>query len=245
MKQLHSIQHTARAARGGFSLVEMAIGVVVLFVLAAGLTQSLSALRGGAVSGSVESRLQAMGERIMTAVQTDLKRSGLRDLGGGANLPYLFDEGNAQGAFALHAHPPAQHSAHIGETDYGRTREIVFSLPLDVDDRDPATLVPTPDGIPDIDGDGGLVWDPIQYSFVVVTRPDGINYLERRANGGNGRVVGHHVERLTFDTSTTDPVNIPVGACRVRVWLRERDEGGTLHRYFLESVVKLRNGGGL
>lgn len=245
MKQLQRISHGMRNERAGFSLVEMAIGVVVLFILAASLTQSLSALRGGTVSGSVESRLQLMAERIMDAVKADLKRSGVRSIAPGANVPYLFDEGNAQGAFAAHAHPAAHHSAHIGESDYGRTREIVFTLPLDADDRNPATVLPTPDGIPDVDVDGALVWDPTQYSFVVVTRADGINYVERRANGGNGRTIGHHVERLTFDTSTTDPVNIPVGACRIRLWLRERDEEGTLHRHFLESVVKLRNGGGL
>jgi hypothetical protein len=35
---------------------------------------------------------------------------------------------------------------------------------------------------------------------------------------------------------------VPLRAIRVRIWLRERDSRGSLHRYFTEAVVKLRNG---
>jgi hypothetical protein len=51
------------------------------------------------------------------------------------------------------------------------------------------------------------------------------------------------VERIVFDTSDIDPIGVPVGAVRVRLWMRLADEGGTVHRHFAETVVRLKNGG--
>ena len=87
-----------------------------------------------------------------------------------------------------------------------------------------------------------MVWSADQYSYAVVARRDGSNALQRRVNGGPGRMVASHVERITFDDNTSSGFQVPLRAIRVRIWLRERDSRGSIHRYFTEAVVKLRNG---
>jgi hypothetical protein len=227
----------------GFSMVELAIGIAVLFVLALGLAQSMDSLQSSTITGSADAGLQNSAEKAIAAIVADLKRSGFVAPAGAA-YPYLFDDGAADVAHAIHAHAPAVHTALAGEPDFGPNREIVFLEPLDADDRDPLTVLPTPDGIPDIDEDGRLVWDAIPQSYVVVTGPDGVNVLERRVNAGSPKVVARNVERIAFDDNATSGFQVPLDAIRVRIWLRDRDSDGALHRYFGEAVVKLRNGVG-
>ena len=230
--------------RAGFSVVELAIGMVVLLVLVLGLTRSMVSLRSSTLTGSVDSQLQNMAETAMSSIVSDLRRSGFVAPGAAA-YPYLFVDGAAQIPYAIHAHAPATHTALPGERDFGPNREIVFLQPLDADDRDPLTAVPTPDEIPDVDGNGDLVWDPVECSYVVVTGPDGINVLERRVNAGTPETIARNVERITFDDNTTSGFQVPLDAIRVRIWFRQRDAEGALHRYFSEAVVKLRNGVGV
>lgn len=238
---------TSRACcldRAGFSVVELSIGMAVLLVLAVGLSQSMNSLRSSTITGSADSQLQTMGEKAMNSIVTDLKRSGFATPGPAA-YPYLFDDGDALAPFALHAHPAATHIALAGDADFGVNREIVFVQPLDADDRDPLTVAPTPDGIPDVDGNGDLMWNPVEFSYVVVTGADGINVLERRVNAAVPKIIARNVERVAFDNNATSGFQVPMDAIRVRIWFRKRDGEGALHRYFSEAVVKLRNGDGL
>jgi len=128
----------------------------------------------------------------------------------------------------------AVHTALPGESDFGPNHEIVFLQPLDADAS----------GVPDIDVDGRLVWDSIEYSYVVVTGADGVNVLQRRSNGAAPKTIAKNVERIAFDDNASSGFQIPLDAVRVRIWFRERDSERTLHRYFSEAVVKLRNGVG-
>jgi hypothetical protein len=218
--------------RGGFSLVEMMIGSAILFVLGFALIESTTSLRRLTESGAVDARLQELAHRALKTVLTDLRRTGFADLGGGLAYPHVFEGGDAAAAFDAHDHAPSVQHAEAGDPDFGPSREIVFRLPADAD----------ADGVPDLDGDGNLVWDGAEFSYVLVTRPDGINYLERRVDGANPRALAHHVERVTFETSAQDPAGIPVGAIRVRIWLRDRDDRGIWHRFATEALVDPRNG---
>jgi hypothetical protein len=150
----------------------------------------------------------------------------------GNSYPYLFQDGNATGAYAASAHAPASHTAASGDADFGPNQEIVFVQPADADG----------DNRPDLDGSGQMVWSEDQYSYVVVTRADGTNVLQRRTNGGANRTIAHHVERIVFDDNASSGFVVPLRAIRVRIWFRDRDGRGSLHRYFTEAVVKLRNG---
>ncbi len=232
-----------RTSTSGFSVVELAIGVAVLLVLGLGLAQSMDSLRSSTITGSVDGQLQIMAEKAIATIVGDLKRSGFVDPDGTPH-PYLFVDGAASAPYAIHAHAPAVHTAINGEADFGPNREIAFLEPLDADDRDPLTVVPTPDGIPDIDADGQLVWDPIPRSYVVVTDADGVNVLQRRVNAGTPTIIARNVERIAFDDNATSGFQVPLDAIRVRIWLRDRDSEGALHHYFGEAVVKLRNGVG-
>jgi prepilin-type N-terminal cleavage/methylation domain-containing protein len=230
------------AARSGFTLLEMLIAATILLILAGSLTASLANMRGVTSAGDVESRLQEAGERILKSILTDMKRSGFVQVGPN-DYPFLFNEGNAnqdwQGipiaGYAVNGHAAPVHAAVAGDPDFGVTREIVFVLPQDAD----------ADQVPDIDAAGDMVWSAQELSYVLVTRPDGINYLERRTNGANGRVIGMFVERLAFDHNastlvTPDPV--PLGAVRVQVFMRQADQDGLVHRYTAGATVRMRNG---
>ena len=86
-----------------------------------------------------------------------------------------------------------------------------------------------------------MTWQGAEPSYVVVATA-GVNYLQRRTNGISPTVIAHHLERVTFETNAEDVVKIPLNAVRVRLWFRERDSNGRLHRAFAEATVALRNG---
>lgn len=228
--------------KSGLTLVELSIGVVVLAVLGAGLMQSMTSLRRLTQSSTSSSILQDEASTGLAEIVRDLRRSGFVVPDGVLAFPYTFLDGAAVGDFAHHAHPAALHAAGVGETAFGPTREIVFVLPSDQDDDGDPLNGLVPDGRPDIDEFGDVVWGVEQVSFVLVTRTDGVNVLERRVDGANPRAVARFVERVTFDTSIEDPVNVPIGVVRVRLWMRRLDERGTTHRHFVEQAVRLKNG---
>jgi hypothetical protein len=123
----------------------------------------------------------------------------------------------------------------VGDPDFGVTREIVFVLPQDADG----------DQVPDIDAAGDLIWGAAELSYVLVTRADGINYVERRTDGANGQVIGMFVERLAFDDNDStqlSPDPVPLGAIRVQVFLRQVDQEGLVRRYAASATVRMRNG---
>lgn len=217
--------------RSGFTLVELMFSAMILLLVVGCLTQALSSLSNGATYAGTDSELQTQAERALRAIIANLKPSGFATVGGNA-FPYLFEDGAATGAYAASAHPPATHTAQAGDPDFGPNQELVFVVPADADG----------DNRPDLDANGQMVWSAEQHSFVVITRPDGTNVLQQRIDGGSIRTIAHHIERIRFDDSASSGYEIPLRAIRVRIWLRERDEKGALHRYFTEAVVKLRNG---
>lgn len=220
-----------RPACSGFALLELMIGVLILLVLVATLTQSLRSLSQGTATTDTDGNLQTQAERALDAIIGSLKPSGFVTVGGNS-FPYLFQDGNATGAYAASAHPAPSHSALATDPDFGPNQEIVFVQPADADG----------DNRPDLDASGQMVWSADQYAYVVVARRDGSNVLQRRVNGGPGRMIASHVERITFDDNASSGFQVPLRAIRVRIWLRDRDAHGSLHRYFTEAVVKLRNG---
>ena len=138
----------------------------------------------------------------------------------------------------LHTHVGAIKHAQPGEAGFGLDREVVFLLPADFD----------ADGVPDVDANGQLVWDPQQASYTLITRPDGINYLERRVGGLNPTKVAMFVERIAFDdtASTTLPgvPAVPVRAIRIQLFLRQTDAKGQVHRFTARATVRMRNSPG-
>jgi hypothetical protein len=248
-------RHSARAHRAGFTLTETLVGTVVLFILAAALTGVSNSMKSLTVHGTTDSELQNMGEHALGLIVSDLKRSGFASAAGNA-YPYIFVNGNATGAFANQAHPPAAKTARPGDSDFGPDHEIVFLAPQFAemkrlsDGTDIPAANPTPGGltvakiypVPTIDANGNAAWDGVDYSYVLITRPDGINYLERRTNAGNPKTIAHHVERISFDSNAQDLFNVPLNAIRVRIYFRQKDDKGRLHRHFAEAMVGLRNG---
>ncbi len=235
----------SRNRRAGFTLLEIVISTTLLLLLAGSLVQALDALKGVTTAGSVESKLQQAGERALLRIIDDMKRSGFvtLDLGGfNQSFPFLFDGGDAtvswQGfapptGMGVHTHLAATKQAQAGEPDFGLDREIVFVLPADFDGN----------GVPDVDANGELVWDPAQISYTLVTRLDGLNYLERRVNGVNPTKAAMFVERIAFDDNTSSGgVAVPLGAIRIQVFMRQNDDNGQVHRHTARAMVRMRNG---
>jgi hypothetical protein len=241
-------------------MTELLVGSSILFVLAGALTMSVSSMKKLTVHGTVDSQLQNMGERALAQITTDLKHSGFAT-SGGKPYPYVglvdgVPTGPSSASFAIHAHAAPAHAAKVGDADYGPNREIVMVAPqfTEMQRLSNGTNIPVgtapPGGqtvvkiytVPTIDGSGNMAWDGVDYSYVVVTRPDGINYLERRSNAANPTIIAHHVERIAFESNAEDMFKIPLNAIRVRIWFRERDDNGRMHRAFAEAMVALRNG---
>ncbi|MBL8860719.1 MAG: hypothetical protein JNK02_01810 [Planctomycetes bacterium] len=248
--------------RGGFGLVEVAISGTILLVLAASMVEAVRQVGALGRSEGTISRLQDEAQDALASIAADLKDAGFVDTNGRA-YPFLFEDGAAGGDFAVHDHAPAAEHAAEGEPGFGPNREIVFVKPAfrevvqDADgvnhelvDED-GNAVALPAGIeivkryafPVIGNDGRVAYDAAELSFVVVTAADGVNELQRRRDGGAPSVVARGVERVVFDTSATDPLGVPVGAVRARLWMRMVDQGGTAHSRFVETVVRLKNGG--
>ncbi len=225
-----TIQRAARSARAGFTVIELTFAAAILIVLGSALVAAMEAMRDTTITGSVQSKLQESGEKALMQIISDLRRSGQVTVAL-VDYPYTFVDGNATGAFAGHWHQPAQQNALPGEASFGPSREIVFLLPQDAD----------LDGVPDLDADAALIWGVTEFSYVLVTGADGVNRLERRTNGANGRSVCSQVERVVFDDITTD-VTLPVDSVRIRVFLRQRDSRGVVQRWQSEATLRMRNG---
>lgn len=221
-------------AQAGFTLTELMIVSVVLVSLAGVIATTMSGLSSMTIQGSVRNQLQDMGERALSEILEDLRRSGWVEAEVGT-FPFFFEDGAVtEEAFAHHQHEPPFRTSEEGEPEHGPSREIVFLLPQDED----------LDRRPDVDPNTGeLSWGSAQISYVLVPERRGHNVLERRTDGESPRPIAHFVERITFEDAALAGFRIPLKSLRVRIWLRKSDGDGIVHRHFVESVVQLRNGG--
>lgn len=218
--------------RAGLTVLETSISVTLVLLMSGTLVMAMQNMQGLAVGNNNRSALDMMADEALEEMVEDLRQSG-EVMVGGVDYPYVFDGGVAEGVdFANHVHAPAGNDAEAGDADFGPDREIVFVRPADAD----------ADQRPDVGVGGALIWDVRQFSYVVVTRADGVNTLERRIDGGQPSVVGRYVERLVVDTAESSGFQIPLGSVRIRIFFRQFDEGGTLMRTTREAVVRLRNG---
>lgn len=222
--------------RAGFSALELLIAVTILSLLAGSLTLAIKNMRGFASTSVSQATLQDSAERALKRISADLSRSGALMIAGNA-YPFLFQDGAASGPFAAHAHAAAVHHAVAGEPDFGPNQEIVFGLPQESDG-----VGTYGNDVPDIDANANLIWDGNEFSYVLITGADGINYLQRRVNGANPITIASHVERLVFDDNPSSGFVLPVDTVRVRLFFRKTDAQGVLRRYSAEQIIKLRNG---
>jgi hypothetical protein len=220
-----------RNSRAGLTVLEMCITMSLLSIVLGSLAWAMSGLRGLVTSGRNRAALQSTGQATLVFLLEELRRSGIVNLDG-VRYPVIFEGGDPGPNHPGLEHEPALGHSVEGDPDFGPDREIIFLLPMDADG----------DRRPDVDEEGRLVWSPDEISYVVVTRADGENHLERRVNGLDPRSLCRFVERLVIDDSESAAFEIPMGCVRIRLFLRKRDERGTVHRYFTEGIVALRNG---
>ena len=213
------------------SLLEYTLAAAMLSVVVATLLSSSQSMITVRTTENTRVRLLEMAEGAMQSIISDLRISGFdEDTATGKQYPEIFIDGNATGAFAIHAHDPVPEGVVNGIPGFGDNLEIVFLRPADDDF----------DGTPDLSASGELVWSAVDFSYVLVEGPNGVAQLERRQDGQLDRIIATHVERITFERQLDD-ATVPFAAVRVRIWFRMPDSTGLVHPHYIESTVRLRN----
>lgn len=219
--------------RGGFTIVEVAIGATLLLVLGASIVESTGSMKRMALTSSAQDQLHVQARRALGAVTDDLRRSGFIDVDG-LDYPHFFN-GTPDEMYAAqdHAHEQPTKLAKEGELDWGENREVLFLLPSDIDNN----------GEPDIHPvTGDLMWDADNLvSFAVVDGNDGRPSLIRRESDGAVRVVARDVERFYIESHSVDGQLLP-NTVRVEIYFRSFDSDGIQYKYRVESWISLRNG---
>lgn len=216
--------------RRGITVLELCVSMSLLVIVMGSLAWAMTGLRGLVESGKNRASLQSTGQQALIEMLEELRRSGVVDQDG-VRYPVIFENGDPGENHPGLEHEVAGGHAQEGDPDFGPDREIIFLLPLDANG----------DRRPDIGEDGELLWSSDEITYVAVTRADGENYLERRVNGVNPRIICRFIERLVIDDAESAAFEIPMGCVRVRLFMRKRDAQGIVHRYFTEGVVALRN----
>ena len=220
-------------ARSGFTFVEAIISLAILGIMGVAFTSSMRSMANLTHAGNARSNVQREGARALEMVLDDLRRSAFMELGG-FEYPHLFENGDPGAGFDLHKHAVPPGEADAGDYDFngGVTREIVLVLPQDADQN----------RVPDLDGNGELLWSPDEISYVLSLDANGRRVLERRVNGASPDTIATGVERVVFDDAESSGFVIPINAVRVRIYFRVVDEVGRHLRYFVEGMARLRNG---
>lgn len=180
-----AVLRRAGSARAGFTVLELAIGAILLLVLTGAVLETLGSMKRMALVGSVQSRAQAHAERALTEIVRDLRRSGFVQLEG-LDYPYFIEAGFVPAAYdadGTHGHDPAQKSAQAGDADFGDDRGILLVHPAlwpeDVLGLDPEQKARWPYGRPVLHGEtqglgplsGVNGIDPEDSDFAVMIAP--------------------------------------------------------------------------
>jgi hypothetical protein len=225
--------------------------MIVLATMTAVLGGAMALLDGARRAWSqadTQSRLQERGRRMLQAVLSDLRRSGLTTFGGN-NYPAIWERPRGADSTPRGALVATMNYADVGLVDEvyavqgtgdrvarNETRvsdEIVFQLPADVDG----------DGTP-LDANSDLEWGPELISYRVVEDANGQPWLQRHVEAGGAiverRIVGPSVATITFDVVFNDR-GLRFGEVAVVLYLSELDDRGQLVTTAVEGVVGLRN----
>jgi hypothetical protein len=214
----------------GYSILEMTVSMAILVIVLAGSFGALSASRSIFQTGVTLSSLQDQARKALDQISREVRQSGTVMNDPYSPYPYLFVDGNAEGYYAHHWHPPTVSHASPGDPDYGPNREIVFRMAEDVDGDGFLTDATT----------GEIEWGPNEISYVVITAADGVNELQRRINGYSPVTVVRNVERLVFDDYHTDP-ELTKNQISIVIHIRKSTRTGRVLRSYLSTTVNMRN----
>ena len=218
---------SGREGQAGFSLLEGAISLSVFAVLMGGYMITMSRMSESTDASALEHELLVDCGRVMSAITSDLRRSGYENVDG-IDMPVFFDAGDPPAAFAEFGHD-VPHDP-FGD---GLTREIVFSLPEDADG----------DGWPDLEADrSGPVWSDDYVAYQLVPELDGTNSLRRLTSAGDATTLSRNVTQLIFESPADTGFLIPADTLRVTLVLRRAARNGAVRRIQIQEVVQLFNG---
>lgn len=239
----------------GLSLIEVSIALAISTVVVSAIYTVLKTAVGGDRDLRVRLDLQLDAVRILREVTDVLKNSGPIDLDSSGTFeagdyPYLWTDGTSNGspyggyyAYLDGTNPGIIQQATSAYDGQGASQEIAFRLPRDVDG----------DGRPTQLATGQIEWGTDTYAIVLVPGTYGNELQLRRYNSSweviSTRLLGRHVERITFETAATEPKPVvapqqPLGANQLRVtaWFR-RIEETKLYTVKQTSTVNMRSVG--
>jgi hypothetical protein len=203
-------------------VIEAVISTAIFVVLMGVFVRSLFSAQEAQDGAEATERLQRSSLDVVETVRQELSRSGFE-----GGLPLLYD-GDIGGDYDDYAHAPAhdRNGADVERCD------IAYRLPADGDG----------DGWPDVDADGGVIWEADPRAFVLAPDGSGSNAFMHLLPDGRRSTIARNVERVTFSTPAQTNYAIPLDCMSVTVVLRE-GRGGQARQEQLAFVVKLRNGG--
>ncbi|MEM9380528.1 MAG: type II secretion system protein [Planctomycetota bacterium] len=257
-------------ARGGFTLVEMILGITVLAILARMLVGASDGIGGLTEAGNIEARIHRSSDEALRWIMRDLRNTGYQGVDGKV-YPHILVDGVGTDGFESYTYTPAPTGAAPGDIDFGPTKGIVLCLPSDLDGNGRPELDANANGVPELDGNGdgvvtdtpadtGTLWDPSVASihpstklvwshedvkYAVVPGPTGENELVRLVQNGAGgrRVIARSVDRIEFDTQVSAGADgsFHTDSVRVRIFFRAADSEGHVYRSRSEATVRMRN----
>lgn len=221
-----------RKARRGFSLIEAMISTFIFLSVLGAIYGALSSGRSFAGVENTLAKIQMDARKVLDRVGGELRMAGWLDHATEGELPYpyVFVNGVAYGAYASESHAaPAQHVPATSGA-FGQVREIVFKIPRDLDGDGMLTDAAT----------GAVEWSTQDVSYVLITDAGGVNTLVRREDGVITDYIARYVERITFDTITTD-ATVAMNEIAITVYMARPAPGNKWLETSLSTCVTMRN----
>lgn len=186
-----------RRSGRSLTLIEVSIALGMLSVFMLLLISAMSQVKIQGALSETKSDLDLQANRALRSISVVLQGSGpmthVYGAGNQLDYPLVYQGGlsTARSNHFDHAVPNDLAPAGFSPGYLGASDSVVFKHPTDLDGSN------TP-----VDSEGLLEWGDVEYGFVVVPGPDGINQLEYRvANNSAGPVAG--------PTGVPGPVSFP------------------------------------
>lgn len=220
------IHRHPKAARAGFTIVEVAVTVLLFTTLMSSFVISVNRLGQEHNSNTVQYELARDALEGMRSITSELSRAGFVEEAG-IQYPSVI-RANNYAEFPTFKHD-APHLVHGAQ----QSTQLVYVLPEDADS----------DGWPELVSNSDPSWGATEFGYVLEPEDDGTNTLRLRGSDGSNRVILRDVARITFESPADTGFAIPLNAVRVRLELARTTPEGTVLRRQVEEVVRLRNGG--
>ncbi len=195
----------------GFTLIEIAVVVVVFCILLLAILGTLGDSFGMFTLGEDEVALQEQSRAAINFMCAELREAGIQPNPTGPDAYPTITGGTA----------------------------IQFVLPTDQDADGYLTKGPPASALYNVGDVEWDLANVIQYR--IEQAPSGEGMLVRRVNGANPRVFARYVQSVRFDDFDTDPISVALGEVRVQLTMSKNTVKQNALTYNTSFSVAMRN----